>query len=228
MSEFNNPFNRRSFLGKLSAGALALGVPSLAGAMNSSRGSANPISSGDAKSFEAWLGKIKGKHKQVFDSMAHHDGIPLAWTRVFLMTNKAVGASDDDVTAVVILRHDSIPLAMEDRLWAKYKFGEVFKITDGSTKAPAVRNMFWKPKPNELMLPGMAVNELIDSGVLVGICEMAVTVYSNMVAGQMKMDPVECKKDWLSGVLPGVQIVPSGVLAVNRAQEHGCTYCWAG
>jgi intracellular sulfur oxidation DsrE/DsrF family protein len=228
MSEFNNPFNRRSFLGKLSAGAVALGIPSLAGAAPAIVKPEHIIPAADNSSFDSWLGKIKGKHKQVFDSMAHHDGIPLAWTRVFLMTNKAVGVSDDDVTAVVILRHDSIPMAMEDRLWAKYKFGELFKINDGSTKAPAVRNMFWKPKPKELMLPGMAVNELMESGVLVGVCDMAITVYSSMVAGQMKMDPDECKKDWLSGVLPGVQIVPSGVLAVNRAQEHGCTYCWAG
>jgi intracellular sulfur oxidation DsrE/DsrF family protein len=44
----------------------------------------------------------------------------------------------------------------------------------------------------------------------------------------MKMDAADVKKDWVSGILPGIQIVPSGVLAVNRAQEHGCTYCYAG
>lgn len=155
-------------------------------------------------------------------------GMPLAWARVFLMTNKAVGVADDDCSTVIVLRHEAIPLAMEDRLWAKYKFGKVFKVNDGATKAPAVRNAFWKPKPKELPLPGMAVNELLDSGVLVGVCDMALTVYSSMVAGQMKLNADECKKDWVSGILPGIEIVPSGVLAVNRAQEHGCTYCWAG
>jgi intracellular sulfur oxidation DsrE/DsrF family protein len=88
--------------------------------------------------------------------------------------------------------------------------------------------MFWQPKPNELPLPGMAINELLDSGVLVGACDMALTVYSMQVAGQMKISAEECKKDWVSGILPGIQIVPSGVLAINRAQMHGCTYCWAG
>jgi len=44
----------------------------------------------------------------------------------------------------------------------------------------------------------------------------------------MGMDPAEVKKDWVSGILPGIQVVPSGVLAVNRAQEQGCTYCYAG
>jgi hypothetical protein len=74
----------------------------------------------------------------------------------------------------------------------------------------------------------MALNELLDSGALVGVCDMALTVYSGMVAGKMNMSAEECKKDWVSGVLPGIQIVPAGVLAVNRAQERGCTYCWAG
>jgi intracellular sulfur oxidation DsrE/DsrF family protein len=29
-------------------------------------------------------------------------------------------------------------------------------------------------------------------------------------------------------LLPGVQVVPSGVWAVGRAQEKGCGYCYAG
>jgi len=223
-----NLSNRRSFLGKLATGAAALGATTL---IDPDRLVAEPFpteSPSPDNSFQAWLGKIKGKHRQVFDCMAPDSGIPLAWTRVFLMSNKAVGVADGDCTAVLVLRHESIPFAMEDRLWEKYGFGDMFKINDGATKAPAVRNAFWKPKPNELMLPGMAVDELLASGVLVGVCDMALTVYSGMAAKKMSMDPAECKKDWVSGVLPGIQIVPSGVLAVNRAQQHGCTYCWAG
>jgi intracellular sulfur oxidation DsrE/DsrF family protein len=220
--------SRRSFFGMLATGAAALGATTLLDPMRlfgATAAAASP--SGDA-SFDKWLGKIKGTHKQVFDCMMPDGGMPLAWTRVFLMSNKAVGVADGDCTAVLVLRHEAIPLAMEDRLWSKYKFGEVFKITDKSTNTPAVRNAFWKPKPKELPLPGMALDELLETGAVVGVCDMALTVYSSIVAGQMKMDADECKKDWVSGVLPGIQIVPSGVLAVNRAQEHGCTYCWAG
>jgi len=227
MSNFENLSNRRNFLGKLTAGAAALGMTTL---VDPIRLAAQPLMSpgADTKSFDAWLGKIKGKHRQVFDSMMPEGGIPLAWARIFLMTNKAVGVADDDCTAVVVLRHESIPLAMESRLWEKYKFGEVFKINDGATKAPATRNMLWKPKEGELPIPGMAVNELLDSGVLVGVCDMALTFYSKHIADQMKISADECKKDWVSGIFPGIEIVPSGVLAVNRAQENSCTYCWAG
>jgi len=29
-------------------------------------------------------------------------------------------------------------------------------------------------------------------------------------------------------MVPGIQLVPSGVLAVNGAQARGCAYCFAG
>ncbi len=228
MVDNENLSNRRRFLGRLASGAAALGATTLIDPLRLYAAAVPGASPADAKSLEAWLGKLKGKHKQVFDCMMPEGGIPLAWARVFLMTNKAIGVADHDCSAVVILRHESIPLAMESRLWEKYKFGEVFKINDESTKAPSVRNMFWQPKPNDLPLPGMGVNELLDSGVLIGVCDMALTFYSMRIAAQMKMNAEECRKEWVSGILPGIQIVPSGVLAINRAQQHGCTYCWAG
>jgi intracellular sulfur oxidation DsrE/DsrF family protein len=57
---------------------------------------------------------------------------------------------------------------------------------------------------------------------------MALTVYSGAVAKAKNLDPAEVKKDWLSGILPGVKVVPAGIWAVNRAQEQGCSYCFAG
>lgn len=219
--------DRRRFLGNLATGAATIGLATLASPLNLAAGT-NPLPTADAKSFEEWLGKIKGKHKQVFDSMMPDGGIPLAWARVFLETNKATGVAESDCTAVIVLRHEAIALALEDRLWTKYNFADIFKVKSMATNEVLTRNVFWNPKQNELPLPGMGLNELLDSGALIGVCDMALTVNSMRVAKKMNMSPEECKKDWVAGVLPGMQIVPSGVLAVNRAQEHGCTYCWAG
>ncbi|HYQ87620.1 MAG TPA: hypothetical protein VES59_10295 [Bacteroidota bacterium] len=187
-----------------------------------------PFSPGSDDSFEAWVGKLKGKHKQVFDAPGLNGGFPFAWARVFLMSNKQSGVPEADVNAVIVLRHDGIPAAMTHDLWSKYKFGEVFKVTDKATNAPAVRNQWFQPKAGELLLPDMSIEELQKSGVLMGVCDVALTVYSGIVAKNMKMDPAECKKDWVAGLLPGIQILPSGVYAVNRTQEAGCTYCFAG
>lgn len=220
--------NRRRFLGNVATGAATLGLATLANPMRLAAGALKPSPAADDTSIETWLGKVKGKHRQVFDCMMADSGLPLAWARVFLDTNKAVGVAESDISAVLILRHEAIPLALEDRLWTKYKFDDMFKVTDMMSKKIVSRNVFWKPKQGDLALPGMGLNELLDSGVLVGVCDMALTVYSMQAANAMKMTAEECKKDWVSGILPGIQIVPSGVMAVSRAQEHGCTYCWAG
>ena len=217
---------RRGFLGAMAAGAASFGVAALA----------NPVIAeaevllqpGGDPAFDAWLGKIKGKHRQVFDAPGHHEGMPLAWARVFLMSNAQVGVPKDEITSVLVLRHDAIGIAMKSNLWDKYKFGEVFKVTDKVTSAPAIRNPWHMPKPGELLLPDMSVEALLKSGVLIGVCDLALTVYSGVIGKAMNMDPAAVKKEWVAGLIPGVQRVPSGVLAVNRAQEHQCTYCFAG
>ena len=221
---------RRGFLGTVAAGGVSLlGLASLA--KSGPRGLMSPsllqAGTGDA-SFEAWIGKIKGKHKQVFDAPDANHGFPFIWARVFLMTNKQQGVADGDVTSVVILRHEAIGTAMGHDLWAKYKFGELFKVTDPATKAAAVRNPFFQMKESEQPLPNITIEDLQASGVLIGACDLALTFYSKGVAKTMNMDAAEVKKEWVAGVLPGIQIVPSGVFAVNRTQEAGCTYCFAG
>jgi intracellular sulfur oxidation DsrE/DsrF family protein len=228
MVNLTSTIHRRGFLGGLAAAAATLGIAGLASPLTlEAQQKSKPGGSTDA-SFDSWLNRIKGKHKQVFDATRENEGMAFAWSRVFMMTNKSVGVSDSDVTSVIILRHDAIPLALDHPLWEKYKFGEFYKIHDKATKDPALRNPYYKPKQGELMLDSFAIDSLISDGVLFGACDMALTVYSGIFAKNMNMDAAEVKKEWVAGLLPGMHVVPSGVLAVNRAQEHGCTYCFAG
>ncbi|MDH4070620.1 MAG: hypothetical protein OEV30_09355, partial [Ignavibacteria bacterium] len=112
--------------------------------------------------------------------------------------------------------------------WEQYKLGEFFHIEDAKTKGPAVRNPYYMPAAGELLLPDMSIEELTKTGVLFGACDMALTVYSKFMGEGMGLDPEKIKADWVSNLLPGMQVVPSGVLAINRAQEAGCSYCFAG
>jgi intracellular sulfur oxidation DsrE/DsrF family protein len=218
--------HRRGFLGRLAAGAAAFGLgglvapPALVGKRDDA--SANP-------EFETWLNRITGKHKMVFDVPEPNDGFVFAWARVFLnTTNESYGTKDADNSVVIVLRHAGIPFAMGSPMWAKYKFGDGFKITDPASKGPAVRHPLIGLKPGDAPIPGMGVDELLAQGVLVGVCNVALTFYSMRVAQETGMQAEAIKKDWVANLLPGVQIVPSGVIAVNRAQEKGCAYCFAG
>ncbi|MFN2439902.1 MAG: hypothetical protein ABR503_11935, partial [Chitinophagaceae bacterium] len=65
-------------------------------------------------------------------------------------------------------------------------------------------------------------------GVMFCVCDAALTVYSGAVAQGMNANAGELKKEWVTGLLPGIQVVPSGVWALGRAQERGCGYIFAG
>lgn len=217
--------HRRGFLGRAAATAAAIGLGNVVPA--SFTAAAAAPAEGDP-ALAAWLDKLKGKHRQVYDVPEPNHGAAFAWSRVFYMTNNETGVPDSDVSVMVVLRHNAIPLALADGAWAKYKLGAVFNITDAKTSAPSVRNMFYKPAPGELPLPGMSIDELVASGVIFGACNMAIKFYSALVAKKTSMNADEVRRDWLAAVLPGILVVPSGVWAVNRAQERGCSYCYGG
>ena len=220
--------NRRDFLGKVTGAAALMGVASFVNPAKASD-SIRPFS-GNADDPEEWFKGVKGKHRQVFDCTEPKQIFPFAWPKIYMMTNAATGAPQNDCTAVVVLRHEAIPFALQDSMWAKYKLGEMFKIDDPQTKAAAVRNPFWKPKPDDFSAPGIGVvqlgiPQLQTEGIMFCACGMAITVYSAVVAGNTKQDPATVKKEWLDNLIAGIPAMPSGVWAVGRAQEHGCGYC---
>jgi intracellular sulfur oxidation DsrE/DsrF family protein len=220
------PNQRRDFLKQIATGAAVLGAGSLLAAPLQSSASILPAS--DVSEADAWFDKVKGKHKIVFDVTEPKGMFPFAWPKIFLVTNGATGTPEKDCGVVVILRHAGIPFAMNNDLWAKYKFGEMFKIYESDGKTPATSNPFWQSKPTAI--PGVgevkiAINDLQESGVMFCVCDMALTVNSAVAAMGSKQDAAAVHKEWLAGLLPGIQPVPSGVWAVGRAQEHGCAYC---
>jgi len=223
--------DRRHFLGSIASGAAALGIatitPSIANAGNDFTESVNPDDP------ESVFKNLKGTHRIVFDVTKPNGMMPFAWPRVFLMTNMATGTAEKDSNVVVILRHDGIPYAFEDKLWEKYGFGEMFEVMGEDKKTPVTKNPFWKPAEGTYKVPGIGVvkigiNELQESGVQFVVCNAAMTVYSAIAADKMKMKAEDVYKEWKSSLLPGITVVPSGVWAVGRAQEYKCGYCYAG
>jgi intracellular sulfur oxidation DsrE/DsrF family protein len=223
-SDIINP-SRREFVGALTLGATGI----LASVPGIGHASAPEIGGGNVSEAEEWFKKVKGKHRIVYDATEPHDGFPILWSWVFYKTNNQTGTMDNDLTAVIILRHNAIPFGMEDGLWTKYKFGERFHVNDPATGSAALKNPFYVPDNpmwNSLGIEG--IKRLQERGVMVCVCDMAMTVYSSFAAKDLNLKPEEVKAEWVKGLLPGIQLVPSGVWAVGRAQEKGCAYCYAG
>jgi hypothetical protein len=233
----NQPGSRRDFLGKLAGTAALIGMSNLpltaTAENNHAENYRDPNGAGLADPDEWFRANIKGKHKILFDAPEPKEMMTFAWPKAFLLTNKATGSDAKDCSVVIVLRHNAIPYAMGDDLWAKYKFGEMFKINDPRTSAPATRNPYWDTKPDDFKMPGIGaipigIKDLQADGVLICVCDLALTVFSAAVAMNSNQDAAAVKKEWVAGLLPSIPAMPSGVWAVGRAQEHGCTYCFAG
>ena len=205
---------RRGLLRRI-GGAVTLGLAGLApGSLRSQPAAARS----DGPN---WPGRLKVGHRQVVDAYELNSGFPLAFAYTFLVPNEAAAA-------VVVLRHGAFPIALNHAMWAKYKIGDAFKITDPETKAPAVKNPFFQPKPGVLPVDDMAVDRLLGRGVVFGACNIALQVQSKMLAGNAGVSAEDAAKEWAANVIPGIAIIPSGTWGVTRAQEAGCTYCAGG
>ena len=202
---------RREFFAQ-AGGAVALGLAAIA---------ATPLRAQTPSS--DWPGALKGRNRQVVDAYEANSGFPLAFVHTFLLPNDPA-----DTTAVLVLRHGAFPFALQSAMWQKYKIGEAMKIIDPETKAPAVKNPFFKPKLGVLLIDDMAVDRLLAKGTVIGACNVALTVQSKMLAGNAGVTPEEAAKEWAANIIPGITVIPSGTWGVNRAQQAGCSYCAGG
>ena len=218
LDDFNSSTPRRGFFGRLSAAAMGLGVASLI----PETAEAGTSRAADA-ALESWFGKMNGKHRAVFDAPEPNNGFPVIWPKIYILTTEGTYPGEK-ATPMVILRHDALPLALQDNLWAKYKLGEQFNIM--AANVPATKSPY--ASITGLPIPGLGVVELLKSGILIGACDVAMTVYSSAAAPKMNMKAEDVKAEWIAGMIPGVQLVPSGVMAVARAQELGAQYIFAG
>lgn len=201
---------RRGLFTRLAAAAV-LGVTGLSG------GRAEAVMSDGPD----WPGKLNGRHRQVVDAVEVYDGFPLAFAYTFLITNPSPGAA----TAVIVVRHMALTLALNDAVWAKYKIGKSLKIVDPETKDPAVKNPYFLPKPGVLMSDDFAIDRLLANGVIFGACNIALHALSKKLAANAGVSADDAAKEWTANVIPGFTLIPSGTWGVNRAQEAGCTYC---
>src|SRR5690349_5358776 len=170
---------RRDFLGR-AATAAAVGLGAVLPV-------ADAVAAPDRPSteFTRWLDSISGIHRQVYDMPELNGGFGLIWSWAFFTTGaQAYSVPESDLGVVIVLRHNALPLAFNDSAWARYKLGEVFKIEDPDTNAPALRNPFYL-KPGAVPLPDAALQKLMARGVKVAACNLAISFYSGMVAKKM-------------------------------------------
>jgi hypothetical protein len=219
LEELKPHLDRRDFMGLAAAFGLAAALPVASQAA---------AAEGAATDFTRWLDGIRGTQKIVLDTREPNGGMAMAWAFVYLVTApKAYAIPESDAGVVIVLRHNAIPVALGDAAWQKYKLGQYFKIEDPDTGAPALRNPYYATMKDPF-LPEMALQKLIDRGVKVAACDMAIHFYSGQIAKQLGVEHDAVKQEWNAALLPGIAHAPSGLVACQGAVSRGCTYLFAG
>ena len=229
MTESSLP-KRREFLGRLAAGAVAIGLT------GTRAFAAEHIARTDITPSDKWLSSVKGKHRQFFDMPHHQNGMGVLHVRNYLNALRdTYGVKHPDATAVVGLYGMSTMLGFNDAMWQKYGVATPIKVMDGS-KAPATGNVFYRAPAGaaSLSLTGApipipadsSISALQDRGAVFILCNNAFNVWMGLLGGGDPAKSAELRKEFEPNMLPGVFLVPAMVVAVNQAQRNGCTYMY--
>ena len=220
---------RRKFLGKVIGAATAASLP---------LGKMSSAAAAEGSEHDAWLKGITGKHKCFFDFPAHKKGAPLIHILNYIATYQAAyGADISDISVVgsmyAIGPDSSIAMAFNDDMWAKYRFGEYLSLNDPQTGKAAVRNLFYKTMDGDEIprvgplgpFPPASVSSLQkDMGVTFLLCNNA-AVALGMDLERLGFGPAaENTADLVANLVPGVQVVPAMVIAIEQAQGAGMAY----
>jgi intracellular sulfur oxidation DsrE/DsrF family protein len=179
----------------------------------------------------SWLDRVKGEYRTVFDAPAISGGLCLQQVRNYLAGFKTVyGLTDADVTAVLVIRHDAIPMCVDDSMWADGTLGKSTRLNDPDTGKRTKRNPFLRLTEASRfsnIAREAALDTLLERGVIVLACDLALNRLSGEVAERMEVPREEARAMVNAALLPGITRMPSGIFATTRAQMAGCGFMYS-
>ena len=174
---------------------------------------------------DLWLKGLNGKHRQFFDNPAPAGGIALVHVMNYYDTyNKAYGVKDADIDAVLTFYGGTTLYAVNDAAWAKYKLGEFLDAKDASGQFATANP--WRTSPNILgmTLAPASIESLQKRGATMILCNNAFTIFAGMLAQKRGLDATVVYNDLKANILPGVELIPGMVVAVEQAKTAGLSY----
>lgn len=225
---------RRDFLGWLGASTLfaAAGAPLAAAPLAAApRRGPSPGPQPVSSEWEmGWVDRLTGKYRAVFDGPAVSEGDVLFRAVMWRKQHNEVYKTDPaDLNAVVVIRHEAIPLAMNDEYWATYGVGKETKMKDPKTKKwMTVNPIRATPPDTPPRWADYSLERFLEQGGIVLACNIAFGMIVHNVATKEKLKDRDAAVARAKTMLiPGIVLQPSGVFAVLRAQEAGCNYILA-
>ena len=173
---------------------------------------------------------VESDHKQVYESVSPLIIAP-GIASLYLHMQNSMNAYQfslglGNLTTLGVLIGPSIVFALKDEMWAKYHISDALK---GSNLAPTNEYYTASSKLDTSAAPDdpngiyqdWSAQAVMARGGQFFVCHNATSGIAGMIASGQKMDPAMAISDFEKSFLPGFQLVPSGVAAVQQAQEMG-------
>jgi len=218
--------DRRDFVGRLATGALLAGVPFPVDA--SVRALARSEPEHAAEWDLSWVNRLTGKYRAVFDVPEIDSGYGVwrasIWARQY---QEVLGAKPNELSAVVVLRHNGIQLAMQQAYWDKYGIGKEKNVVHPITQQGTDRNpVLLASSRGEVpaMFDDAALDRFIARGGIALACNLALQDVIEAIQKKESSSAEDARKQAIAFMVPGVILQPSGVFAALHAQDVGCKY----
>ena len=228
MSESASNTGRRDALKNLAGGAFALaslGAAACAAPAQTISTAPPPLPpvSGRGNWDMSWLQRVNKRRRMVFDTMEVAEGMGLNFVAAYLQ-GAADAYGDPDASTVLVHRHASVPVVLNDEMWKRLAIGESLKMKNPKTNEFVQNNPFLSKNQWEPGGLDWSVDGLMAKGTIVVACNRALSARAYTLASKEKISREEARKQLFAAILPGVYVVPNGIFGVCAAQEAGCGY----
>lgn len=218
--------DRRDFVGRVAAGALLAGLPLPLDA------SVRALSQSRETSAEewdlSWVKRVNGKYRAIFDVPEIDSGYGVwrasIWGKQYM---DVLGAKPNELSPVLVLRHNGIQLAMQQAYWDKYAIGKEKNVLHPITQQGTDRNpALLSSSRNEVpaMFDDAALDKFIGRGGIALGCSLAFQDVVEAIQKKDNSNEADARKQAMGFLVPGVILQPSGVFAALHAQDAGCKY----
>jgi len=220
--------DKRALLRNIMAG---LGFGAVTVASRTSPASALEKSSAVPEPQDRWLDELGRRHRQVFDTISS-EGVARALTfaHTFYAANRdGYGIQPVELGVLMIFRAGSTAFGFNDNIWSKYSgpFAKRYKFLDPTTKSAPVVNIY-NAADKAAFLPtnGLTFNALGNLGGRFAICSVASRKLADAVAEETGGSGDTIFAELRANIVQYARMVPAGIVAVNRAQEHNYALCY--
>jgi len=216
---------RRLFLTRLGMGVGVAGAAAVSSPAAMAQAAADAQFRPARYAQDDWYDKIPGVHRYVFDTSSG-DGVGWALqfaSNYYNTSEQAYSLKDSDLAVIIVTRHKATSFAYNDAIWAKYgkQIAEQAEFVDPKTKEAPKINVYG---PAGETAQAGRMEALIKKGVQFAVCSTSTRGIATRIAKANSLEVDAVVKEITANLIGNARMVPAGILAVNRAQEHGYSF----